>query len=362
MSYKNISILLLMMVISQWTQGQLFEETQRITKAFKASPGMRVDISNKYGSVMVSTWSKDSVKIEVVRRISEKNEERFKKIKANIDFRFNATPGALLAETMFGSSYGSMMQNVKEATNFMSASNSKSRIDYKVYLPADVNIFINNKYGDVVLPAINGNASVTMSNGNLQAKEIKGYSSFNLSFGNAQIKSIENGTLTLNFINLNIDNAGNLNVDTKSSELVIGKVNSLKINSRRDQIKVMSAGSISGESYFSKLTIPQLKENCAFKLTYGELTEMTLDAAFRKVELLSQTCDINIKINAPTAYSALIKAVNAPLKLTEQLKAEVADYQKQISTTPVRFSFQRKGNDEKIKVNISDAELTIQHQ
>jgi len=362
MSYKNTLTMLILLIMSQWIAGQQFEDIQKISRSYKAVAGMRVDINNKYGSVLVSAWDKDSVRIEITRRVSEKNEDRFNKIKSNIDFKFSATATQVVAETVFGDKYSSMYQSVKEATNYLAAAESRSKIDYKIYVPTHINLNIINKYGDVAIPSVTGSVNVNLSNGNLQMRDINGTATLNLAFGDAQIKSAKSATATINFVNLNIEQCGNLTVDSKSSNVSMSEIETVKLTSRRDQIKVLSTNNLSCDAYFTKLSVMQLKQSASMKLTYGELTELTVSGGFQQLDLVSTSCDINLKLLSPLPYSAFIQGPAASLHLPETLKAEHADYQKTVASAPARFIFQKRGIEDKIRINISDAELNILHQ
>ena len=69
-------------------RAQMFEDNWQTERTFRASRSFRVSINNKYGSVMVSTWDIDSVKISVTRRVSEKSADRLKRMVKSIDIRF----------------------------------------------------------------------------------------------------------------------------------------------------------------------------------------------------------------------------------------------------------------------------------
>lgn len=342
--------------------AQSFEETRRIARTFKASESTLVEINNKYGSVMVSTWEKDSVKIEITRKISEKSEDRYQRLRENIDFQFTDLPNYISAITVLGSKHATLLQNVKEATNYLSASESGSEINYRVTLPAYTHLKITNKYGDVALPSLSGQTTVDLANGNFQARELDGPVILNLSFGNAQIRQIRQGTLTLNFVTLALGQIDNLTADSKSSTLRIDKAGTAKITSRRDQITLGSTTSLTLDGYFTKVTASPVTSSASLKMTYGELTQLSLTDGFKKCDIVSQSCDATVQLISPSAYNVLIKAPHSPLVLPSDLKADVADYKKVIEVQPVKFIWQKRLSDDKLKINISDAELKIIHQ
>ena len=319
-----------------------------------------VTINNKYGSVVVSTWEKDSVKISVTRSISEKTPDRLKRLAENIDFRFREGQGLIVGETVFGSKHATFIQNVKEAGN-ISTAGPRTKIDYNITIPAYVHLDITNKYGDVVLPALTGHVKVDLSNGNIQSRDLSGLAEMTLAFGNAEFRNIRQGNIFLNFVNFTCDNSELLTIDGRSSEIRIKDVDHLKISSRRDRINLSNARVFEVDAYFSNISCLNLESYGNLKLTYGRLEQLNLSANFKSCDIISQTCDVNLKLIKPVDYSALIKA-NKAIIIPADLKPEDPSLLKMVTSQPVRFIFRKKTMVDKIKINITDGDLKIEHQ
>lgn len=360
MNYKITGVIWIFFLIHQWINAQMYEDTWQTERTFKASGTYVVSVNNKYGSVVVSTWEKDSVRISVIRRVSEKSRERLKRMVESIDIRFREGTGQVWAETVVGSKHTTFIQDVKEAGNFSSAT-PRTRIDYKIMVPANVSVEITNKYGDVVLPSLSGNAKIDLSNGNLQARDFKGLAEMNLAFGSAEIRSIKQGKVFLNFMNFVCDASDKLSLEGRSSEIRIKEAGQLKIDSRRDRLSLGQVKVLEATTYFSSLSCLNLKEFVRLDLTYGRLEQLTMDRDFKGCEIVSQTCDVNLRCVAPAAYSALIRS-NKPIKVPGGVKSEVAGYESVIKTEPVRFNYLKRMPADKIKVNILDGELIIEHE
>lgn len=360
MNYKIISVVWVFLFIHQWVNAQMYEDTWQTERTFKTSGTYVVSVNNKYGSVVVATWDKDSVKISVTRRVSEKSRERLKRMVESIDIRFREGTGQVWAETVVGSKHTTFIQDVKEAGNFSSAT-PRTRIDYKIMVPANVSVEITNKYGDVVLPSLSGNVKIDLANGNLQARDFKGLAEMNLAFGSAEIRSIQQGRVFLNFVNFVCDATEKLTLEGRSSEIRIREAGQLKINSRRDRLSLGSIGELEATTYFSNLSCQKLSGFVRLNLTYGRLEQLNIARDFKGCEIVSQTCDVNLQFMAPTAYSALIRS-NKPIRVPGGLKSEVANYASVIKTAPVRFNYLKRMPADKIKVNISDGELIIEHE
>lgn len=360
MNYKITGFVWVFLLIHQWVNAQMYEDTWQTERTFKTTATFVVSVNNKYGSVVVSTWDKDSIRISVTRRVSEKSKERLKRMVESIDIRFREGNGQVWAETVVGSKHTTFIQDVKEAGNFASAT-PRTRIDYKIMVPSYVNIEVTNKYGDVVLPSFSGNAKIDLSNGNLQARDFKGYTEMNLAFGSAEIRSIKQGRVFLNFMNFVCDASDKLTLEGRSSEIRIKEAGQLKIDSRRDRLSLGQVKELEATTYFSSLNCLNLKEFVRLNLTYGRLEQLTMARDFKGCEIVSQTCDVNLRLMTPVAYSALIQS-GKTLNLPVGLKPESIDYKSLIHSEPMRFNYLKRMPADKIKVNISDGELKIEHQ
>lgn len=360
MNYRHLILILVFIAMQHLVGAQMFNDNWQTQRTYKASRSYRVTINNKYGSVMVSTWNKDSVRISVTRGISEKSPERLKRLVESIDIRFRESQGQVMVETFVGSRHTTFIQDVKEAGNFSTAG-PRTKIDYIIMVPAHVHLDITNKYGDVVLPDLTGHVKVDLSNGNIQGRDLSGLAEMNLAFGNAEFRSIRQGTFFLNFVNFSCNEAELLTMDSRSSEIKVKDVDHFKISSRRDRIALNNARFLEAETYFSNINCYNLEEYGSLKLTYGRLENLSLASSFKGCDIVSQTCDVYLGLVAPAPYSALIKA-NKLINLPDDLKSEMPDFRKVIDKEPVRFIFRRKMPEDKLKINISDGELKIDHR
>ncbi|WP_026473081.1 DUF4097 family beta strand repeat-containing protein [Alkaliflexus imshenetskii] len=338
--------------------AQSYEDVWHTARSYKAVPSQMVSINNKYGSVVVVAWEQDSVRVEVTRKITERNQERMKRIRDNVNVEFDNSPRHLRVETVFGSRHSTLIRDIKEVANF-SPSDTRTRVDYVVYVPANVRLNIENKYGDIVLPTLRGDVTIDLANGNLQGRDLTGKNKLTLAFGDVRLRNIREADISLNFVNFRCGETGTLRIDSRSSELEIGLVSNLEINSRRDRIQINKADVINGETYFSNLLLSQVNRTVELKLTFGELRRLVLANQFERCIIISQTCDVNIELTSPANYNALIRSLRGNLTLPATLvKARGTGTD---GNGPVKYIFNAEMPDNKLQIDISDAYLKINH-
>jgi hypothetical protein len=340
--------------------AQMYEDTWHSVKTYKSRPGISVDINNKYGSVIVSTWDRDSVKIEVSRKIYERSGDRLNTLRDNINIDHKTTLNKITVETIFGSKHSSIVRDIREMANF-SVSESRSRIDYNIYLPANANIKIVNKYGNIVLPTLNGTVEIDLSNGDFQARELNGDANITLAFGNAFVGTINNGTIALNFVDFTGSKMNSVSIEGRSSDIKINSANTINLNSRRDKVQITSANNIVADTYFSNLNFLKVEKTASLKLTYGELTNITLSNRIENCDIISQTCNVNLTLINPLPYKAMIKQNRGTINLPASLINEASSAQKRNNNEPTSYYFKRNDATNKININISDSELKINH-
>nr|WP_321451380.1 hypothetical protein [uncultured Carboxylicivirga sp.] len=362
MRYKSLNILVLFCLLSgQWLWAQSYTETIKHHRTFYVTPAATLEIINKYGNIHISTWSEDSVSINVEFYIAEKNETKYNKIKENVDFKFSGNSSFLSAETIFGSKYASFFSNIKEATNLLTP-NKSTHIDYYIKVPEYISLKINNRYGNIFIPDFQGSLNVELSNGDFQAKKITGSNNLNLSFGNVLIEQLEQATLSLNFCDTQINKAMQLDLSSKSSTVSIQECNLIKLQSKRDEYQIDHIKFLFGNTYFSKMNILSLDNEFNMVIKYGELTNLIINPAFKLIRINSEYANCNLLLNNPAAYKSSIKAPKSTIELASSINETNPNWEELIQSQPVVFYYKEKSAKEKIQININNATLKLYHK
>jgi hypothetical protein len=297
----SISFALLLFVMG--LNAQVPEYTQHISRSFRITGGMTVDIANKYGKVQVIPWNNDSVKFNIEMRIRAKDNQKLEKLKQSVEFEF--TPGQyyLLAHTKFGDSGSDVFKDLVDiAGSYLSSSNSVT-INYTVMVPARVSLKIENKFGDVYFDDHEGTLNLILSYGNLKANRLDGRSDIKLTSGDGEIGYMKDGQISLSYGDMHIGEAGKLITLTKSSNITIDKIDNLKLDSRRDKVYLNDASSLSGTSYFSNINVTILKNDVNFISRYGNLTVNNIQRSFSMINLSSEFTDLALAFERPLSFS-----------------------------------------------------------
>ncbi len=294
--------LLALVILSDTGNAQTYSESKNIVRTFPVNPETRLDISNKYGKVHVMNWKKDSVKLEVELLVKSSNLEKLEKIMDNIDIEFTGTSYYIIANTRFGNTGNDFISDLIDLSGTIIPSKNQVEINYTVMAPSGMTVNLSNKFGNIYMDDMQGEVTISLSNGDIKINKLDGKADININFGNGIINSLNNATLNLTYADLEIRNANQLAVVSKSSKIRIDRVDILKIESGRDKYSISEINNLFGGSYFSGLQIYKLNDEADFTIRYGDFTADTVSDNFSYINLHSEYADIDLNFNRDASY------------------------------------------------------------
>jgi len=312
---------LLMFCVS--ASGQYYRKSRRITKSYKADENTELSIKNKYGNIQLITWDKDSVKMEIKIEVKAKKESKADMNLKNVDVAFVDSEYYIEANTTFAGE-GSFWTDVKSKTETVFAGENKTQISYKVYLPSHLSLEIENKYGNIYATDYEGPLNILLSNGDLKANALNGKTSIDLQYGYANIKFIKRGKLQLkNHTELDLGEAIELKIESRSSRISIEKIDKLTVNSSKDKYYLKEVNTIDAKTSFSFIEIQQLSGSITLVGRYGDLEIRKLTKEVDKVTFNTESTDITInRTPNQSFYLELIYDEKAELYFSDELKVK----------------------------------------
>jgi hypothetical protein len=250
--------------------GQTIEKSRTVKKTFKVEPDTEIEIANKYGNVHIVPWEKDSVQFSIDLLVKGTKESKVDKSYDYIEFDFKNTKYYIIAQTLFAGK-SSFWSDVSDLTGAIFNSSTKTKIDYTVYLPAKARLKITNKYGNIYISDHAGALDIELSNGDLKAHRLSGNTSIHAEFGNTNIRQISDANMRINYGEVEIEEAVNLTIESKSSKFYIDKIGNLNLNSRRDKFYLRDAGFILGDINFTFVEADQLGQKLNLTAKYGDI-------------------------------------------------------------------------------------------
>lgn len=300
---RIIFLLIFTLCIQVLLSAQIYSEKREQGKSFKLKSGTTVQITNKYGNVNILPWEKDSVRIEVSMSAQSKQAAKVIKILSTIDCEMISTATTVSARTVFYDNSATFWKDVVSYAGQVINTSNNLQINYTVYLPETVNLRIDNKFGNVYMDSHRANADITLSNGDLQARDFSKSLKLKLEFGSASLQDVDNATLTINYSDVTCGKLKTLNLNSRSSTIEIEETGTIDLTSSRDKLVVKQCNSLNGEASFSRIRINELESICTMNSKYGELKLNNISRNFRSVQIKSEYTDVFLGVNATAGYS-----------------------------------------------------------
>lgn len=209
----------------QVQSGEVKEKAKTFSKSYSLDNNDLIQIDNNYGKVSVNTWNKKEVKVDVDIKAYALEDDDAQKLLDQTTINSSKDGNTVSFKTDINrdsnSWWGTMTQNGKTVKM------RKVVINYTVYMPAKAALTLNNKYGAVILPDLDGKLNIKTSYGGLVAKTLSNADNvIVVNYGDANIGSVTGSQVNVAYGSLALDEADNLNATVKYSPVKIGKLNS----------------------------------------------------------------------------------------------------------------------------------------
>jgi len=298
-NFKKMKILRLSLVIftSLIITSQLFaskdEYTKKISKSFDVNKDATLVVNNKFGKIHCENWDKNSIAIEVTITVEASSEEKANKYFNNVDISISGGSDKVIAETSFDD-------------RAFKDNNNGINVDYMINMPKTINVDLNNKFGDIIIDEVYGQAIIDLSYGSIKTNRLTGDNSeIEIKFSEGFIGYIKNGELELKYSELEIDEAGDLNAESKFSDLEIGKIDVLTLESGYDDDFIGSVRDMDIEASFSDVDVRNLEERLIADFDYGELKIRNVAKGFKLIEINNSFSDANVGFHSEAAFKMI---------------------------------------------------------
>lgn len=221
-----------------------FAHERTISQTYPAASGDKLDIESQFGNVVIKTWNRNEVKVDVKIEVSSNVKEAAEKLFRNIDVEHNKSGNRIQFKTEL---------NKEDDKGYKGKHNNTMSIDYEVQMPASLALDLENKFGKTVLPDLQGRVNVKQEFGNLYAGKLSQPGSVEVKFGGVVIESAVNGKYQFGYASdeATIKNlSGKVDIDIefcKSGNVVINAVNvdDLKVDAQYSDVAIVVPKTVS---------------------------------------------------------------------------------------------------------------------
>lgn len=275
------------------------ELNKEFHKEYTAKEGTTLELSNKYGDIVVQTSETDKVVIDVKVTVRYPSRDRAEKLLSYINVEFTEDVDKISAKTVIDDNF-----------NFSGWGGESRRfaIDYNVKMPAEMDMTLSNRYGNTELGVLKGLVDLDIKYGDLTASGLtrgneKPMSTVSVSYGKANIDEAGWLDATVRYSsNFFINQIQALLLDSKYSSVRLGTVSSVVADSRYDKLSIDEINKFVLETGYADIKIGKLTMKLLANGSYGSLYVESVPAGFESIETNTQYMGINIGIDGSATY------------------------------------------------------------
>jgi hypothetical protein len=318
MNYKIIISIWMILLIFKSVSAQNESETRSFIKTLPVSNETTLEVSNKYGTIQITPWDKDSACIRAEIKAVANDRSKLSKMFEGIDVKITGSNFLVRARTEFTSNINTLFESFKGMTSKIISYDSHIEINYYISIPEYLNLKIDNKYGDVYMENSKGEFRMTISNGSFKANALGKNSSINMIFCDARINSIVSASIEASFSEVSIGETEDLSLNSISSRYDIRKAGMIRGESKRDKFFIENIGSLQGNSYFTDYKLSNLSKEINLTTRYGSFNADFIEKGFESINISSNLSDVTLKFDQGSSYNLEIRRTNAFLVLPDK--------------------------------------------
>lgn len=237
-----------------------YVKQKTVKKNMSVRSDATLNVDNKYGSVIITTWDENIIDMEVTIKVSS-NDEKWA-VKRLDGIKVEISPGQNLfsAKTTFGKSD-------------KSPRNSIISINYVVKIPKNGNVQIVNKYGSVITQDLNGKTDINCKYGKVSMGKLNNNrNNIDIQYcPNSDIEYIKSGTVSAKYSGLTITGFGDLTISSGYTDFQLSQGNTVKYQSNYGKLTFDKIKNIDGLGNYLTLRIGELSESLKIKTNYSKL-------------------------------------------------------------------------------------------
>lgn len=273
----NMIMLLVMLLPGIALAGgdEQITKEKRISKAYYVNSNAGLQVNNQYGQIYVTTWDEDKTAIDVVIRVSAKNEEIVDRRINSISVDIEALKSLVKAKTNIG--------------GFSGRGNITMEINYTIKIPRNGSVNLDNQYGSIKLGTINGESVIKCQYGDVYADELNNVAN-NLKLeysGNTKINYIKGGDIKAAYSGVKITKANAIRFNSEYTNLNATEVHDITYRSDYGDIKIQNGGKVSGNCNYTNQRISNVYGQLNITTNYGDIKIERVDKNTRNIAINS---------------------------------------------------------------------------
>ncbi len=307
------------------------ELRKKITKTFDCPSSKSIEVSNTYGKINVVIYNGAQVKYDIDIIAKADTKAKAQKELDRVSVTFNDAITKVAAKT-----------NIEDKSswfgwNWSWGGNTEMQVNYTLYVPENRSLTLIQTYGNIYIPNYGGPVNLEIAYGNIEAADLTNTLKLDLSYGEGKLGCIKNAKLDLAYSDISINSAGtlttdlqygkltilesceSLNIETDYSEISLGSINKLIGSGGYNHYQITSSGEVKMDNEYGDLSIQSLRGNINVNSDYHTTKIENITVTSREINVMGDYS--TLKLNSTEGYtynvSGSYNTVKAPNSSTE---------------------------------------------
>jgi len=291
-----------------YTTFQEDDQTGRsktFSKSFSADQSDKINLSNRFGSIVIKVWDRREVKADVQITAYSNNDSDAQKLLDEVNIDAAKSGDQINFSTKIEDNRGNWGSGTRNGRKWR----REVRVNYVVYMPASNALNVSQQYGNVTMGDFSGPVNAKVQYGNFKAGNLSSASTnLSVQYGNTDVLQMNRATIKQQYgSGLTIGTVGTLNLSAQYAKTDIKTVTGEAVIKQQygDGLTLGTVGQLTLNAQYTKVRIQSVKRNTnAIRIQYGGLEignidNLDLSAQYTGVSIgnLAGDCNLNVQYN-----------------------------------------------------------------
>lgn len=294
-------------------------KSKEVSKEVAVPKGGEIYIENASRNIIIKTWDQPKVKVTTTvyydgeskltdEEWLEKVNLSLKTLGSSVKVKSGSIGGSSFyssgsgAYTYFGSGGSGNGVAVFNGTGQNVGTKANTKRIVTVTIPAGSKLDLESKYADVSVPAGITDASIDITNGNLEAENL-GKLVLRSRYSNVNVGDVKNAEIEFTNGRFSAKTINDLDIDSKYSTIEMAAVDKVVMRSTNDEYELEEAGDIRGRKSYGNLRITKLNNSIDLEGSNADIKIRKVGTALNQIKIDDKYADIRIPLRDVKNYS-----------------------------------------------------------
>jgi hypothetical protein len=198
-------------------------KVKNYTKSYPIDANDQIKLSSQYGKIIVNTWDRHEVKVDIQIKAEAANDDDAQRLLDGVQINDSKNGDQVSFRTQIERNDGGGSWKIWN----WGGNNKKHKltINYTVYMPARTDLNVEESYGSIELPNLDGRVKISSSYGSVTAENLSNPgNNIEGSYGSLKVANLNGGKLDYSYGSAEIEECNNLKADLSYGSFKLGKL------------------------------------------------------------------------------------------------------------------------------------------